>query len=80
MERTSSWHARGFEKLEVCTGRRTRVLDAFTALANAVIITRRLIRTAWTTHIAWTTRRWDTRPARTPGPRDVDCAEAPRRH
>jgi len=33
---------------------------AFIALANAVIITRRLIRVAWTTH------RWDTRPARRP--------------
>ena len=29
-------------------------------LANSVIILRRLIRTAWTTH------RWDTRPARRP--------------
>lgn len=38
----------------------TRVIDAFIALANAVIIVRRLLRTAWTTH------RWDTRPARRP--------------
>ena len=37
-----------------------RVIDAFIALANAVIITRRLIRIAWTTH------RWDTRPADDP--------------
>jgi hypothetical protein len=29
-------------------------------LANAVIIVRRLLRNAWTTH------RWDTRPARCP--------------
>ncbi|MGB7982076.1 MAG: IS5/IS1182 family transposase, partial [Candidatus Nanopelagicales bacterium] len=35
-------------------------IEAFIALANAVIITRRLIRAAWTTH------RWDTRPTRRP--------------
>ncbi|MCF6746702.1 IS5 family transposase [Blastococcus sp. KM273128] len=60
VERTNSWHNRGFTKLAICTERRTRVIDAFIALANAVIIVRRLLRTAWTTH------RWDTRPARRP--------------
>lgn len=60
VERTNSWHNRGFKKLAICTERRTRVIDAFIALANAVIITRRLLRTAWTTH------RWDTRPTRRP--------------
>ena len=40
----------------ICTERHARVIEAFIALANAVIITRRLIRIAWTTH------RWDTRP------------------
>ncbi len=60
VERTNSWHNRGFKKLLVCTERHTRVIDAFIALANAVIITRRLIRCAWTTH------RWDTRPIRRP--------------
>lgn len=60
VERTNSWHNRGFRKLAICTERRTRVIDAFIALANAVIIVRRLLRTAWTTH------RWDTRPARRP--------------
>ena len=60
VERTNSWHNRGFKKLLVCTERRTRVIDAYIALANAVIITRRLIRIAWTTH------RWDTRPTRRP--------------
>ena len=35
-------------------------IKAFIALANAIIITRRLIRAAWTTH------RWDTRPKRRP--------------
>jgi transposase len=60
VERTNSWHNRGFKKLAICTERRTRVIEAFIALANAVIIIRRLIRTAWTTH------RWDTRPTRRP--------------
>ena len=60
VERTNSWHNRGFKKLAICTERRTPVIQAFIALANAVIITRRLLRTAWTTH------RWDTRPARRP--------------
>ncbi len=60
VERTNSWHNRGFKNLAICTERHARVIDAFIALANAVIITRRLIRTAWTTH------RWDTRPARRP--------------
>ncbi|GAA4402528.1 IS5-like element ISCgl6 family transposase [Fodinibacter luteus] len=60
VERTNSWHNRGFKKLAICTERHGPVIDAFIALANAVIITRRLIRIAWTTH------RWDTRPARRP--------------
>lgn len=60
VERVNSWHTRGFKKLLVCTEKRARVIDAFIALANAVIIVRRLIRTAWTTY------RWDTRPARRP--------------
>lgn len=60
VERTNSWHNRGFKKLLICTERRTRVIEAFIALANAVIIIRRLIRQAWTSH------RWDTRPARRP--------------
>jgi transposase len=60
IERTNSWHNRGFKKLAICTERRGRVIDAFIALANAVIITRRLLAEAWTTH------RWDTRPSRRP--------------
>lgn len=44
IERTNSWHNRGFKKLAICTERRARVIDAFIALANAVIIIRRLIR------------------------------------
>lgn len=60
VERTNSWHTRGFRKLAICTERRTHVIDAFIALANAVIITRRLLRTAWTNY------RWDARPTRRP--------------
>ncbi len=60
VERTNSWHNRGFKKLAICTERNAGVIDAFIALANAIITTRRLIRTAWTTH------RWDTRPTRRP--------------
>ena len=46
IERTNSWHTRGVKKLAICTERRARVIKAFIALANAIIITRRLIRTA----------------------------------
>lgn len=60
VERTNSWHNRGFKKLIICTERRTGVIEAFVALANAVIVVRRLVREAWTTY------RWDTRPARRP--------------
>lgn len=60
VERTNSWHTRGFRKLQICTETRTRVIDAFIALAAAIITTRRLIREAWTHH------RWDTRPPRRP--------------
>ena len=50
-ERTNSWHNRGFKKLAICTERRGRVIDAFIAFANAVIIiTRRLLAEAWLTH------------------------------
>ena len=60
VERTNAWHTRGFRKLQICTEVRTRVIDAFIALANAIIITRRLIREAWTRY------RWDTRPTLRP--------------
>lgn len=48
VERTNSWHTRGFRKLQICTEVRTRVIDAFIALAAAIITTRRLIQKAWT--------------------------------
>lgn len=60
VERTNSWHTRGFKKLAICTEKRARVIEAFIALANAIIVIRRLIRTAWTTH------RWDARPTHRP--------------
>ncbi len=60
VERTNSWHNRGFRKLAICTERRAHVIDAFIALANVIIITRRLLAEAWLTH------RWDTRPERQP--------------
>lgn len=46
VERTNFWHNHGFKKLAICTERRARVIDAFIALTNAVIIIRRLIREA----------------------------------
>ena len=60
VERTNSWHNRGFKKLAICTERRARVIEAFIALANAAIIVRRLLREAWTSH------RWGKRPIRRP--------------
>lgn len=60
VERTNSWHNRGFRKLHICTEVRTRVIDAFIALANAIIITRRLIAEAWPRY------RWNSRPTRQP--------------
>jgi transposase len=60
VEHTNSWHNRGFTKLLVCTEKRSAVIEAFIALANTIIIVRRLIRQAWTTH------RWDNRPNRRP--------------
>lgn len=53
VERTNSWHNRGFKKLQVCTERRIRVIEAFISLANAVIVVRRLVREAWCTY------RWE---------------------
>lgn len=60
VERTNSWHNRGFKKLQVCTERRIRVIEAFISLANAVIVVRRLVREAWCTY------RWETRPTQQP--------------
>jgi transposase len=59
VERTNAWH-NGFNRFQRCYERRERVIDAYFDLADAIITVRRLIRQAWTTH------RWDTRPARRP--------------
>jgi hypothetical protein len=58
IERTNSWHNRGFKKLAICTEQRVRVIDAFIALAGAIIIVRRLLNEAWTRY------RWGGRPTR----------------
>jgi transposase len=57
VERTNAWH-NAFNRLQRCYERRETVIDAFFDLADAIVTTRALIRRAWTTH------RWDTRPAR----------------
>jgi len=59
VERTNAWH-NGFNRLQRCYERNEDVIDAFFDLADAIIIVRRLIREAWTTH------RWDARPAKRP--------------
>jgi len=59
VERTNSWH-NAFNKLQRCYERREKVIDAFFDLADTIITVRALIRRAWTTH------RWDTRPAHRP--------------
>ena len=56
VERTNSWH-NAFNRLQRCYERREKVINAFFDLADAIITIRALIRRAWTTH------RWDTRPA-----------------
>ena len=59
VERTNAWH-NTFNRLQRCYERREAVVDAFFDLADAIITIRSLIRRAWTSH------RWDTRPARRP--------------
>lgn len=59
VERTHAWH-NTFYKLARCTERRQVVADFYIALANTVVIVRRLLRRAWTCY------RWDTRPSRRP--------------
>ena len=59
VERTNAWH-NAFKKLAWCTERRGLVIRFYLALANAIIIVRRLVREAWKRY------RWDTRPRRCP--------------
>jgi hypothetical protein len=40
VERTNFWHSQDFRKLAIYTERRIRVIDAFIALASAIIIVR----------------------------------------
>lgn len=60
VERTNSWYSRGFNFTLSCTERRAVVINALPALMTAIIVIRRLIREAWTS------QRWDARPARRP--------------
>ena len=59
VERTNAWH-NAFSRLQRCHERRGEVIDAFFDLADAIITVRSLIRQAWTTY------RWDDRPAKRP--------------
>jgi IS5 family transposase len=59
VERTNSWQ-NAFKKLVWCTERQARVIAFYHALANAVIVLRRLIREGWRRY------RWEGRPARCP--------------
>ncbi|MFJ2377158.1 IS5 family transposase [Streptomyces sp. NPDC087769] len=60
VEHTNSWYSRSFNFTLSCTERRAVVINALLALMTAIIVIRRLIREAWTS------QRWDTRPARRP--------------
>jgi hypothetical protein len=60
VERTNAW-GNQFKKLLLwSTERHDRVIDAFVALAHAIVTLRRLLRQAWTLY------HWDTRPLRRP--------------
>ncbi len=55
VERTNSW-LNDFGKLRRCTERRRDCVDAYLALAAAIVTLRALLRAAWRLY------RWDTRP------------------
>ena len=55
VERTNSW-LNDFGKLRRCTERRRACVDAYLALAAAIVTIRALLRAAWPLY------RWDTRP------------------
>jgi hypothetical protein len=59
VERANAWHD-AFTRPQRCYERRENVIGAFFDLADAISTVRSLIRQAWTTY------RWDTRPARRP--------------
>lgn len=58
VERTNSWHTRGFGLLQVVLDRVDRVQQAWVCLANTIIILKRLLQEPWTQH------RWATRPVK----------------
>jgi hypothetical protein len=55
VERTNSW-LNDFGKLVRCTERRRDCIDAYLALAAAIVTIRALLRAAWYRY------RWNTRP------------------
>lgn len=54
-QQTGSGQHNAFRKLAWCTERGSVVIRFYVALANTIIIVRRLVREAWTRY------RWDTR-------------------
>lgn len=58
VERTNSWHTRGFGLLQVVLDRSADVQQAWTCLANTVIVLRRLLAESWARF------RWTTRPVK----------------
>lgn len=58
IERTNSWHTRGFGLLQIGLDRTAGVQSAWVRLANAIIIVKRLLKEAWTRC------RWESRPVK----------------
>lgn len=58
VERTNSWHTRGFNLLQTVLDRTDRVQHAWVQLAGAVIVLRRLLQESWLRF------RWATRPVK----------------
>ncbi|WP_193101673.1 IS5 family transposase [Brevibacterium aurantiacum] len=58
VERTNSWHTRGFGLLQVVLDRVDRVQQAWVCLANTIIILKRLLQESWTQC------RWANRPVK----------------
>lgn len=58
IERTNSWHTRGFGLLQVVLDRTENAQQAWCCLANAIIILKQILRQGWTRY------RWDTRPVK----------------
>ena len=50
VERTNSWHTRGFGLLQVVLDRVDRVQQAWVCLANTIIILKHLLQKSWTQH------------------------------